>query len=193
MNSVLAILLPILIVMLLMRVVLAPSKTLASGFNAEAASLTVKRQRGSVFAAILTIVAPWPLMAKALGSTEEPAYAVWGLFIMMGMASCGGGFMLAMALRRVVVSIEGLQIVGFPAYQFKWNELRDIEARDNGSLGYLRFIFGKKRVYCDSTMNGFRELVRALEVWPTGNAKELGQKAARVLAQWREDPKSTKK
>jgi hypothetical protein len=192
MNPIWSVLIASVLALLASRLVLARSKTLASTFDESASHVVVRRQRQAAYVAVVLTIAPWPLMPKVLGDTRESVWIIVTGFLILLAASCGGAALLALALRQVVVSREEIRVVGLPSYRFAWSDLRDIEAVDNGAVGVMRFVFAKKKIAVDSTFDGFRELVRALEVWPTGNAKELGQKAARVLAQWREDPKGTK-
>jgi hypothetical protein len=174
------------------RIFLAGSRTLASSFEESGSQVIIRRRRITVYLSAILIVAPWPLIAKVISADDaSPAVIFFGTSLFTS-ASGAAVALLAHCLRKVVISHAGVRVEGYHSAEFGWHELRDMEATVNGSIGSVRFVFPEKSIAVDSTFDGFRALVRALEVWPTGNAKELGQKAARALAQWREDPKSSK-
>jgi hypothetical protein len=193
MNSILPILIASALALFASRAFLAGSTTPASTFRASSSHVLVRRRLGTVYIAAIVVVAPWPLIVWFLSGQGESESAIFtGTVLFFSVSGAGVGILLY-TLRKIFVSRDGIRIAGAISANYAWGDLREIETVVNGGIASVKFVFAKNRIRVDSTFDGFRELVRALEVWPTGNAKELGQKAARILAQWREDPKSTKK
>jgi hypothetical protein len=161
-----------------------PSKTLASDFDEGAANVAVQQQPRYAYVALTLTLAPWTLLGHALGESEKEGLVTIAL---IALISCLGVFLLTQALRRYEFSREGVRVRGPIPFRFTWDQLRSVDA--NGEvLGRMKFKFSWMTIALDSNMDGFRKVVRALEVWPTGEAKKKCDAAVLTLRRWREDP-----
>jgi hypothetical protein len=186
----LAVVIPGLLGALVARYMYVASKSPASTFDESNSSVTCRQQRQSAVVGVVIIAAPWAMIGRALGEPEQDTAVGW--FGLMTVLSCGGLLVLILALRKIIISRDGIQVKSTFSLRYTWDELRDIETTDTGSVAVAKFFFGKRKVVVDSNMDGFRQLVRALEVWPTGNAKPIAERAAKALANWRNDPEPKK-
>lgn len=163
-----------------------PSRTLASAFSPESTIVTIQQRRRAVVPVVVLMLLIWITMPRVLRARE----AAEALLILATVAfiSTLGGIAIILAFRVTAITRAGLEVRSVIRSRFTWDQLTSIDAVDNGPVAIIKFRFGRRKVVVDSNMNGFRAMVRALEVWPTCSAKPLADKAVRVLAKWREDP-----
>jgi hypothetical protein len=178
------------VVMVLVRLLYAPSPKVEHEFNASTKFIVVKYQQRYVYVALAISLIPWTVLVTPL--VERDNFDPLVGYSVIALVSSVGVFLLVQALRRFVFSPEGVEVRGPFRFRFTWAQLVRVVALENGLIGVAKLKFGWMTIPVDSSMDGFRQLVRALEVWPTGEAKTKCEEAVRTLRRWHDDSTPTR-